>query len=74
MTSSIFAIREHRLPTIVAGQSGSEYWAQILTDRVAADSIVNHLANGARKINHGNVDMRKANSTEPKKDDDTYWE
>jgi DNA replication protein DnaC len=74
--SDLFAIlanREHRLPTIVAGQSGPEYWAQILPDRVAADSIVNRLANNARKINLGNVDMRKAKHQEAK-DDNTYWE
>jgi hypothetical protein len=40
--SDLFAIlanREHRLPTLIASQSGPDYWAQVLPDRVAADSI-----------------------------------
>ena len=60
--SDLFAIlanREHRLPTLIASQSGPDYWAQALPDRVAADSIVNRLANNARAINLGQVDMRR---------------
>lgn len=60
--SDLFAIlanREHRLPTVVASQSGPDYWAQVLPDRVAADSIVNRLANNARRIDIGEVDMRR---------------
>lgn len=60
--SDLFAIlanRDHRLPTVIASQSGPDYWAQALPDRVAADSIVNRLANNARTINLGEVDMRK---------------
>jgi hypothetical protein len=41
------------------GQSGPDYWAQALPDRVAADCIVNRLANNARSINLGQVDMRR---------------
>jgi DNA replication protein DnaC len=60
--SDLFAIlanREHRLPTVIASQSGPDYWAQALPDRVAADSIVNRLANNARTINIGELDMRR---------------
>lgn len=60
--SDLFAIlagREHRLPTMIASQSGPDYWAQALPDRVAADSIVNRLANNARTISLGEVDMRR---------------
>ena len=60
--SDLFAIlagREHRLPTVIASQSGPDYWAGALPDRVAADSIVNRLANNARTINLGEVDMRR---------------
>src|SRR5690625_3252141 len=54
-------------------QSGPEYWAQILPDRVAADSIVNRLANNARKINLGSIDMRKTNNQKARKNPN-YWE
>lgn len=60
--SDLFAIlagREHRRPTMIASQSGPDYWAGALPDRVAADSIVNRLANNARTINLGEVDMRR---------------
>jgi DNA replication protein DnaC len=74
--SDLFAIlanREHRLPTIVASQSGPDYWAQTLPDRVAADSIVNRLANNARKINLGDIDMRKSNNQDARSKAG-YWE
>ena len=41
--SDLFAVlanREHRLPTVIASQSGPSYWVEALPDRVAADSIV----------------------------------
>jgi DNA replication protein DnaC len=38
---AVLATREHRLPTLIASQSGPGYWVQALPDRVAADSIVN---------------------------------
>lgn len=60
--SDLFAIlanREHRLPTLIARQSGPGYWVEALLDRVAADSIVNWLANHAREINLGQIDMRE---------------
>ena len=60
--SDLFAVlanREHRLPTVIASQSGPAYWVEALPDRVAADSIVNRLANHSRTINLGRVDMRK---------------
>jgi len=74
--SDLFAIlanREHRLPSIVASQSGPEYWVQALPDRVAADSIVNRLANNARKINLGDIDMRKTNNRKARSKAG-YWE
>ena len=60
--SDLFAVlanREHRLPTLIASQSGPSYWVEALPDRVAADSIVNRLANHSRTINLGSLDMRK---------------
>lgn len=56
---AVLANREHRLPTMIAAQSGPGYWVEALPDRVAADSIVNRLANHARKINLGQIDMRE---------------
>lgn len=56
---AVLANREHRLPTMIASQSGPGYWVEALPDRVAADSIVNRLANHARTINLGTIDMRK---------------
>lgn len=74
--SDLFAIlagREHRLPTVIASQSGPDYWAQALPDRVAADSIVNRLANNARTIKLGEVDMRRQRSQEARHADG-FWE
>jgi DNA replication protein DnaC len=56
---AVLANREHRLPTLIASQSGPAYWVEALPDRVAADSIVNRLANNARQLNLGEVDMRR---------------
>ena len=74
--SDLFAIladREHRLPTMIASQTGPDYWAQALPDRVAADSIVNRLANNARTIKLGEVDMRRQRSQETRQTDG-FWE
>ena len=74
--SDLFAIlanREHRLPTLIASQSGPDYWAQALPDRVAADSIVNRLANNARRITLGEVDMRRQRGHQAR-NTDGYWE
>lgn len=74
--SDLFAIladREHRLPTMIASQTGPDYWAQALPDRVAADSIVNRLANNARTIKLGEVDMRRQRSQETRQIDG-FWE
>jgi len=60
--SDLFAIlanREHRLPTLIASQSGPDYWITALPDRIAADSIVNRLASNARTIKLGEIDMRR---------------
>ncbi len=51
--SDLFAVlanREHRLPTMIASQTGPAHWVTELPDPVAADSIVNRLANHARTI------------------------
>lgn len=56
---AVLANREHRLPTMIASQSRPSYWVEALPDRVAADSIVNRLANNAREISLGEVDMRR---------------
>ncbi len=74
--SDLFAIlanREHRLPTVIASQSGPEYWVQALPDRVAADSIVNRLANNARTINIGEIDMRRVRHQQARAGTE-FWE
>lgn len=74
--SDLFAIlanREHRLPTMIASQTGPAHWVSELPDRVAADSIVNRLANNARIINLGQLDMRQLRSDQARADK-THWE
>lgn len=74
--SDLFAVlanREHRLPTMIVSQSGPGYWVEALPDRVAADSIVNRLANQARTINLGSIDMRKLRS-EKARAATSHWE
>lgn len=74
--SDLFAIlanREHRLPTVIASQTGPAHWVAELPDRVAADSIVNRLANQARTINLGQIDMRRLRHEHARADED-YWE
>ena len=74
--SDLFAVlanREHRLPTLIGSQSGPSYWVEALPDRVAADSIVNRLANHARTINLGTVDMRKLRADQARADKN-HWE
>ncbi|MFC5338957.1 hypothetical protein [Leucobacter denitrificans] len=56
-----------------AKQSGPEYWAAALPDRVAADSIVNRLATNARTITLEQVDMRRQRGIEAR-NADGYWE
>lgn len=56
---TVLADRDRRLPTMVLSQTGPEYWVQMIHDRVAADSIVNRLANNSRHIKLGTVDMRR---------------
>lgn len=70
---AILASREHRRPTVIASQSGPDYWITALPDRVAADSIVNRLANNARTINLGDVDMRRQRANQARQSD-SYWE
>lgn len=61
---AVLANREHRLPTMIVSQTGPEYWATVLPDRVAADSIVNRLAHNSRTIKLGDLDMRRQRSQE----------
>jgi DNA replication protein DnaC len=70
---SILANRDHRLPTMIASQTGPAHWVAELPDRVAADSIVNRLANRARTINLGDIDMRKLRHDQTRTNN-TYWE
>ncbi len=74
--SDLFAVlanREHRLPTMIASQTGPAHWVAELPDRVAADSIVNRLANQARTINVGQIDMRQLRQ-EQARASEGYWE
>ena len=74
--SDLFAIlanREHRLPTMIASQTGPAHWVGELPDRVAADSIVNRLANHARTINLGQIDMRRLRHDHARSEH-SYWE
>jgi DNA replication protein DnaC len=70
---AILANRDHRLPTMIASQTGPAHWVAELPDRVAADSIVNRLANRARTINLGDTDMRKLRHEQTRMSK-TYWE
>ena len=74
--SDLFAVlanREHRLPTLIGSQSGPSYWVEALPDRVAADSIVNRLANHSRTINLGTADMRKLRDDQARAETN-HWE
>lgn len=70
---AVLANREHRLPTMIGSQSRPSYWVEALPDRVAADSIVNRLANNAREISIGDVDMRRHRDDQARAATD-YWE
>ncbi len=70
---TILANREHRAATVIASQSGPDYWVDVLPDRVAADSIVNRLVNHAKKITLGEVDMRAELDTQARQAEG-YWE
>lgn len=70
---TILANREHRAATVIASQSGPEYWMDVLPDKVAADSIVNRLVNHAKKITLGDIDMRRERSEQARQAKD-YWE
>lgn len=70
---AVLANREHRLPTMIGSQSRPSYWVEALPDRVAADSIVNRLANNAREISLGEVDMRRHRDDQARATSD-YWE
>ncbi|MBP1324831.1 DNA replication protein DnaC [Leucobacter exalbidus] len=70
---TILANREHRAPTMIASQSGPDYWVDVLPDKVAADSIVNRLVNHSKKINLGEIDMRR-HRDELARQAPGYWE
>lgn len=70
---TILANRDHRLPTMIASQTGPAHWVEALPDRVAADSIVNRLAHHARTINLGDVDMRRLHHDQTRQSPD-HWE
>ena len=70
---AVLANREHRLPTMIASQTGPAHWVGALPDRVTADSIVNRLANHARTIDLGQFDMRKLRQ-EQTRADKQHWE
>ena len=70
---AVLANRQHRLPTMIASQTGPAHWVEALPDRVTADSIVNRLANHARTIDLGQFDMRKLRQ-EQTRADKQYWE
>ena len=58
---------------MIASQTGPAHWVNEISDRVAADSIVNRLANHARTINLGTIDMRQIRN-EQTRADPKYWE
>ncbi len=70
---TILANREHRAPTLIASQSGPDYWIDVLPDKVAADSIVNRLVNHSKKITLSDIDMRRERS-EQARNTNGYWE
>lgn len=70
---TVLANREHHTPTVIASQTSPAYWLEVLPDRVAADSIVNRIANNAKRIDLGTVDMRRQRTNE-KKATTGYWE
>lgn len=70
---TILANREHRAATVIASQSGPDYWVDVLPDKVAADSIVNRLVNHAKKITLGDVDMRRELNDQARQSEG-YWE
>jgi DNA replication protein DnaC len=70
---TILANRDHRLPTMIASQTGPANWVETLPDRVAADSIVNRLAHHAKTINLGDIDMRRLHH-EQTRQNNNHWE
>lgn len=70
---AVLANRDHRLPTVIASQSGPTYWVETLPEKVAADSIVNRLATQARTITLGEVDMRRQRGQQARAAND-FWE
>ncbi|MEC5181277.1 ATP-binding protein [Arthrobacter sp. CG_A4] len=70
---TVLVNRDHRLPTVIASQSGPTYWVETLPEKVAADSIVNRLASRARTITLGDVDMRRMGAQEAQAASD-FWE
>ncbi len=70
---TVLVNRDQRLPTVIAGQSGPTYWVETLPEKVAADSIVNRLANHVRTITLGEIDMRRLHAQAARVASD-FWE
>jgi DNA replication protein DnaC len=70
---TILANRNERLSTMIASQTGPAHWVETLPDRVAGDSIVNRLANHARVLDLGGLDMRQVRNTEARAETG-YWQ
>ncbi len=70
---TVLTNRDQRLPTVIASQSGPTYWVETLPEKIAADSIVNRLANQARTINLGELDMRRLRDQQARAATD-FWE
>ncbi|WP_308196493.1 ATP-binding protein [Cryobacterium zhongshanensis] len=69
---AVLATREDRLPTMIASQTGPAHWVAELPDRVAADSILNRLANHARIIRLGQIDIRQHRNEQTRSHDTSY--
>lgn len=61
------------MPMMIASRTARAHWVAELLDRVAADSIANRLANRARTINLGNIDMCKLRHDQHRTHE-THWE
>ena len=58
---------------MIASQTGPAHSVAELPDRVAVDSIVNCLANNARIINLGQIDMPQHRNDQARAEK-SYWE
>lgn len=70
---TILANREHKAATMIASQSGPDYWIDVLPDKVATDLILNRLVNHTKKITLGEIDVRRERN-EQARQTDNYWD